>query len=95
MKLVQNTYWTLKIGSIVLYLIVMLGVWSSAPKYLNIVRDAFMTLIAVILIYFFNPSRTGNCDKFQRSVVFTAGIAILFQLSVFHYLNPVSILKHH
>ena len=73
----------------------MLGVWSSAPKYLSIVRDAFMTLIAFILIYFFNPGKSGECDNFQRSVVFTAGIAILFQLSVFHYLNPAKFIKKH
>ena len=87
MKLVQQTYITLKLVLFVLYIIMLFGIWNSAPKYLNIVTNVFMTFIAVVLIYFFNPWNNTECNRFQRNVAFSAGSAILFQLSIFQYLT--------
>ena len=72
----------------------ILGISNNAPQYLAIIENIFMTLIAIILIYFFNPFTKTICNDFHRHVVFSAGAAILLQLSIFRFLEPTKIIQN-
>ena len=93
MKLIEKAYNTLKIIFFIVYVLVILGIGTKAPQYLQIVETAFMTLIAIILIYFFNPFTKTICNDFHRHVAFSAGAAILLQLSLFRFLEPTNLIK--
>jgi len=93
MDIVERTDNILKVIFFILYILVILGVSSSAPQYLSIIENIFMTLVAVILIYFFNPFTKTVCNDFHRHVAFSAGAAILLQLSIFRFLEPTELIK--
>ena len=93
MDIVERTDNILKVIFFILYILVILGVSSSAPQYLSIIEIIFMTLVAVILIYFFNPFTKTVCNDFHRHVAFSAGAAILLQLSIFRFLEPTELIK--
>ncbi len=94
MDVVERAYNYLKILLVITYILVLLGLSSKAPEYLLMVENLFMTLIALILIYFFNPFTKTICNNFHRHVAFSAGIAILLQLSLFRFLEPTKLIKH-
>jgi hypothetical protein len=94
MNLVEKAYNILKILFFLIYILVILGISSSAPQYLNIIENIFMTLVALILIYFFNPFTKTICNDFHRHVAFSAGAAILLQLSIFRFLEPTKIIQN-
>jgi hypothetical protein len=93
MNLVEKAYNILKILFFLIYILVILGISSSAPQYLNIIENIFMTLVALILIYFFNPFTKTICNDFHRHVAFSAGAAILLQLSIFRFLEPTKLIS--
>ena len=93
MEIIEKAYNTFKILFFIIYILVILGVSSAAPQYLTIVENIFMTLVALILIYFFNPFTKTICNDFHRHVAFSAGAAILLQLSIFKFLEPTNLIK--
>lgn len=93
MYLVETVYNILKILFFIIYVLVILGISNSAPQYLVIIENIFMTLVAGILIYFFNPFTKTVCNDFHRHVAFSAGAAILLQLSIFRFLEPTKIFE--
>lgn len=93
MDIVEKAYNVLKVIFFILYILVILGVSASAPQYLAIIENIFMTLVALILIYFFNPFKKTVCNDFHRHVAFSAGAAILLQLSIFRFLEPTKIIQ--
>jgi hypothetical protein len=93
MELVEKVYNILKILFFVIYILVILGISAAAPQYLLIIENIFMTLVALILIYFFNPFTKTICNDFHRHVAFSAGAAILLQLSFFRFLEPTNLIS--
>lgn len=93
MDIIEKAYNILKILFFIIYILVILGISSSAPQYLNIIENIFMTLVALILIYFFNPFTKTICNDFHRHVAFSAGAAILLQLSIFRFLEPTNLIS--
>ena len=93
MELVEKAYNILKILFFIIYILGIFGISSSAPQYLNIIENIFMTLVALILIYFFNPFTKTICNDFHRHVAFSAGAAILLQLSIFRFLEPTNLIS--
>lgn len=93
MELVERAYNVLKYGMLIIYILVIFGVGTQAPQYLQLTEVIFMTLIAIILIYFFNPLTKTICNNFHRQVAFSAGVAILLQLSIFKFLEPTKLIK--
>jgi len=87
-NILEKTYFIVKFVFWTLYIIVLLGVWSAAPKYLNIVDDVLKIVVGATLIYFFNPWRKTVCTNFHRKVVFTSAVIILLSSSL------KSILQH-
>ena len=92
-RILERTYFTIKYIFWTLYIIVLLGVWSAAPKYLNIVDDMLKIVVGITLIYFFNPWTKTVCNNFHRKVVFTSAIALLLSSSVKSILQHLPYMK--
>jgi len=85
----EYTFYISKILFWIFYILTILGVWTNAPNYLNFTNEIMKIIIAIILIYFFNPWKKTKCTKFHREVVFSSAIFILFSIS----LNKLLLLK--
>ena len=92
-RILERTYFTVKYVFWTLYIIALLGVWSAAPKYLNIVDDMLKIVVGITLIYFFNPWTKTVCNNFHRKVVFTSAIALLLSSSVKSILQHLPYMK--
>lgn len=92
-RILERTYFTIKYVFWTLYIIVLLGVWSAAPKYLNMVDDMLKIVVGITLIYFFNPWTKTVCNNFHRKVVFTSAIALLLSSSVKSILQHLPYMK--
>jgi len=93
MNLVEKAYFYGKLVLWFLYILVIFGIWDKAPQYLNTVDEAFKLIIALILLYFFNPFVRTECTEFHRQVVFTSAIMLLFSSSLKSILQSVPYLK--
>ena len=76
-----------------LYAVTIVGLWQEAPKYMLIVDEGFKLLVALILIYFFNPLRKTRCTEFHRRVVFSAGVFLIISSSLKSLLEMVPLLN--
>ena len=92
MTIIEQTYTGLKSGILILYVIIILGVWKQAPEYLLIIENIFTLVIAFVLLYFFNPFVKTICNNFHRKVAFSAGIVMVLQISIFQFLNPKNLI---
>ena len=70
--------------SYVLYIIVLFGVSSFVPKYLNWLKTFLKIYIALILIILYNPItyRKKNFSDFDRKIAFSAGIFLLLTSTI-------------
>ena len=71
-------------GSYILYIIVLFGITTLAPEYLNTLRNFIKIYISLILIIKFNPFIKYNkyLSEFDKKLVFSAGIYLLFTTSI-------------
>jgi hypothetical protein len=67
----------------ILYVLAFLGLWASAPEYLDIFQSYLKLIISLILIYYFNPFTKTNIKYYHlhKEVAFTAGIFLLTSIS--------------
>jgi hypothetical protein len=91
--ILEKTYFITKFVFWTLYIIVLFGVWSAAPKYLNMVDDVLKIVVGVTLIYFFNPWTKTVCTNFHRKVVFTSAVSILLSSSLKSILQNIPLMK--
>lgn len=93
LSVLEKTYFITKFVFWILYIIVLLGVWAAAPKYLDIVDDILKIVVGITLVYFFNPFTKTVCTNFHRKVVFTSAIILLFSSSLKTILQNIPGLK--
>lgn len=91
--ILEKTYFITKFVFWTLYIIVLFGVWSAAPKYLNMVDDVLKIVVGVTLIYFFNPWTKTVCTNFHRKVVFTSAVILLLNSSLKSFLQNIPFIK--
>jgi hypothetical protein len=80
-KTLEHVFYIMKTSFWILYILSLVGVWASAPKYLNLLDNIMKIVVSVILIYFFNPWKKTKCTNFHRKIVFTSAFFILFSVS--------------
>ena len=70
--------------SYVLYFIVLIGIGGYAPQYLNYMRDFLKYYIGILLIILYNPFtyKERKFEKFDRKLVFSAGLFILLSTTL-------------
>jgi hypothetical protein len=81
MSYYEKAYKYLSYISYVLYIITFLGLWNSAPDYLEIFQTYLKFLISIVLIYYFNPFVTYRYNNVHKDIAFTAGIFLITSIS--------------
>lgn len=84
-------YWAFKIFIIILYIFGVLGIWTGSSIYLKYAVGLLHTIIALLLLYLFNPFRSVVCTRIHKSIAFSAGIIILLETSLMQYLYSTTI----
>ena len=74
-----------------LFILALIGAWSSAPQYLSIIQAFMQIYVGLFLVYRFNPfmSHTRFSDL-DRRVAYTAGVFVLATTSLATYLKSIA-----
>lgn len=64
-------------SSYVLFIIVLLGLSTTAPKYLSSLEKFLKLYVSLFLLWRFNPLRKKPFRKFDRRVVFSCALFLL------------------
>jgi hypothetical protein len=89
----QRLFQGIKYFSYILYVLVILGVSYSAPKYLSLLNVYLPIYVSLFLLFRFNPWRALSFTEFDRQIVFQAGIFLLLTTSISaildkYFINP-------
>jgi hypothetical protein len=88
---IQNTIFNYIIFiSYLLYFLIVFGVSSTAPKYLEDIQYWVKIYVSIFLIYRFNFLRTIQFTELDRKVAFSAGL-FLFTTTIFNQFLEVYI----
>lgn len=63
--------------SYILFALVLLGVSTSAPKYLSSLEKFLKLYVSVFLLWKFNPLKNERMTNFDRRVVFSCALFLL------------------
>jgi len=70
-----------------IYIAVLLGVFTTVPQYVTILNSFIKILIAFVLLYKFNPLQDNyTLTKFDKKIVFSSGVYLLFTTVIGEYL---------
>lgn len=95
MKYYEKLYYYGKYTLYALYIVAYLGLWDKAPKYLDDFDYYLKILIALLLMYFFNPfHKIQHFEKFHRDVAFSAGFFLLATTALTSIKNAVYSVAH-
>lgn len=83
MKYYENIYYYGKYTVYILYFLTYLGLWDEAPTYLEQINYYLKLLIALLLVFFFNPfSKKREFTTFHRNIAFSAGFFLLTTITL-------------
>ena len=72
------------------------GAVSWAPEYLSIIQTYIIYYISIILVGRFNPyMNTTTFDKYDKKIIFSAGITLLLTTSAVHIFENYSVTTLH
>lgn len=77
MELTKHIYTLLTYSIYILYVAIYLGVWNTAPEYLQDVNYYLKVFIGTMLAITFNPFYTFKSSSIHRNISFSAGILLL------------------
>lgn len=89
-QLQMKAFDAVSIITVVLYIAIVFGLWSSAPEYLGDFQYYVKIYVALFLIYRFNPFRHVKFTSLDRRIAFSAGVFLL-GTSLLQTLFPVFI----
>jgi hypothetical protein len=69
-------------ASNLLYILTLIGIYNTAPEYLNTLKTFVKIIISLFLIIYFNPYSTHKFTDFDRQIVFTSGIYLLLTTTI-------------
>lgn len=81
MSYYERLYTYLTYTTYILYVLAFLGLWNSAPTYLDLFQSYLKLLVSLILIYYYNPFFKQSYNKIHKDVAFTAGLFLLTSTS--------------
>jgi len=82
MKFVEKTYLSISQVIVLLYILLVLGLWKRAPHYLENVFFFTNIFIGLIFIIYFNPFIKTTFKPYHKKMVFWAGVALITNLSI-------------
>jgi len=86
-------YKVIEIFIMILYVATALKIWTGSRAYLKYALGIFHIIMALLLLYLFNPFRTVECTDIHRSIGFSAGIIILLGTSLMQYFYSTEVSK--
>lgn len=90
----QNIYNYLLYASYILIFLTLTGISSIAPQYLDKLYNFIKIYISTILLLKFNPFLNNNkISKFDKQLIFSASLFLLFTTSLTIHFTPLNILK--
>jgi hypothetical protein len=82
--------------SYLLIFISLTGAVSWAPEYLSIIQKYIIYYISILLIGRFNPyMNITTFDKYDKRIIFSAGITLLLTTSAVHVFENYIVTKLH
>lgn len=93
MKLYERIYDIGRIGFWILYIVTILGLWNSAPHYLEKADDIFKIFVGGALMYLCNPWHERKISVHHKKIIFEAGIMLLLSSSLKSLLQKVPVVK--
>ena len=93
MKLYERIYDWARILFWILYVVTILGLWNSAPHYLEKADDIFKIFVGAVLMYLCNPWDEKPITLHHKKIIFEAGIMLLLSSSVKSLLQKVPVVK--
>ena len=90
---VEGTFDIIKNVILLLYGVILFGLWRSAPHYLNKFLLFFNLFISCVLIILFNPLANNKFKPFHKRLAFSAGFAILMNSSLVNIIKPLEVIK--
>ena len=88
-KFQNKLFDTLRYITIILYILIVLGLSTSAPEYLEYLNSFIKIYISLFLIYRFNPFLKVKFTRLDAKISFSAGVFLLATTAV------ASILKNY
>ncbi len=93
MKLYERIYDWARILFWILYVVTILGLWNSAPHYLEKADDIFKIFVGIVLMYLCNPWHERMISGHHKKIIFEAGIMLLLSSSIKSLLQKVPVVK--
>jgi len=93
MRLYEQIYDWARILFWILYVVTILGLWNSAPHYLEKADDIFKIFVGVVLMYLCNPWHERMISGHHKKIIFEAGIMLLLSSSIKSLLQKVPVVK--
>ena len=72
-----------------LYILIALGVSTTAPQYLGSLQSVVKIYVSLFLIVRFNPFRNVTFTKLDTKIAFTSGLFLLATTAVDTYLQQI------
>jgi len=76
-KFQENIFGVVIILTWILYIVIVFGISSSAPNYLNDLQYYTKIYVSLFLILRFNPFRRVKFTELDRRIAFSAGVFLL------------------
>lgn len=82
MNNIKKIYKTLTYSIYIIYIMIFLGMWNSAPEYLDDLNYYLKIFVGIVLTYTFNPFYKIPADKIHMDIAFSAGLLLLASTSL-------------
>jgi len=93
MEYYKKIFLTFNYLTYILYFIVYVNIWQSAPVYLDNINFFLKIYVSLVLIYFFHPFRKIKFDMFHRQLIFSAALFILSSVSLSAFIYHLKLTK--
>lgn len=76
-KVMKESYYYLNFMTTLLYVNAIIGLFNINPEYAELINSAFILIVSVLLVIYFNPLRTKELTEFHRKLGFSAGLSLI------------------
>ena len=89
----QNSYLYLSFLSTLLFVNNVIGILYIDPNFIQLFNSIFVGLVSLLLIYYFNPLKSGQLTRFHKKIGFTSGLLLMSTAGMrsLYYLYNISI----
>ena len=76
---------------LILYVVILFGVWKDASYYYTYIDNYLKIVISIILIYYFNPiTPLPKCTLYLQDVIFSSAIYLILSSTMNTYISYIT-----